>query len=57
MPVLQLLHDALLDPLFQACAEAVEQAILKALWSAESVTGRNGHTRQNITSLITDWPC
>jgi D-aminopeptidase len=57
MPVLQLLHDALLDPLFQACAEAVEQAILKALWSAESVTGRNGHTRQNIASLITNWPC
>lgn len=55
MPCVALLHDALLDPLFQACAEAVEQAIVNALWSAESIQGRNGHWRTSIADLIPDW--
>ncbi len=55
MPCMALLHDALLDPLFQACAEAVEQAIVNALWSAESTRGRNGHWRASIADLIPDW--
>lgn len=39
-----LLSDARLDPLFHACADSVEQAIIDALWSATSVTGRDAHT-------------
>ncbi|UHL63891.1 P1 family peptidase [Paralcaligenes sp. KSB-10] len=56
MPGVPMLHDVLLDPLFQACAEAVEQAILNALWSAASVTGRDGNRRLGITEFIPDWP-
>ncbi|MEO8818921.1 MAG: P1 family peptidase [Paralcaligenes sp.] len=55
MPCVALLHDALLDPLFHACAEAVEQAIVNALWSAKSTRGRNGHRRTGIADLIPDW--
>jgi D-aminopeptidase len=43
-----LLSDARLDPLFQACADSVEQAIIDALWSATSVTGRDAHTRLSL---------
>ena len=45
MPAVRLVHEALLDPLFQAGADSVEQAIVHALWHAESVTGRDGHQR------------
>ena len=43
-----LLSDARLDPLFQACADSVEQAILDALCLATSVTGRDAHTRLSL---------
>lgn len=39
------LADALLDPLFHAVADSVEQAIVNALFAAESVAGRDGHRR------------
>lgn len=42
------LHDGLLDPLFHAVADSVEQAILNALFAATTVTGRNGHVRHDI---------
>lgn len=51
MPTLAMLHDALLDDLFQAAADSTEQAILHALWHATSVTGRNGHQRQALRDL------
>lgn len=56
MPAVALLHDALLDGLFQAAADSVEQAILQALWRAESITGRDGHVRPALTELLRDWP-
>ncbi|MDR6858375.1 P1 family peptidase [Variovorax guangxiensis] len=56
MPAVALLHDALLDGLFQAAADSVEQAILHALWRAESITGRDGHVRPALTELLRDWP-
>lgn len=52
MPAVALLHDALLDPLFQAAADATEQAILKALWHAEAVEGRDGHRRAALRDLL-----
>lgn len=52
MPAVALLHDGLLDPLFQAAADSTEQAILHALWHAESVTGRDGHVRPALTALL-----
>jgi D-aminopeptidase len=51
MPALAMVHEALLDPLFQAAAEATEQAILNALWHADTVAGRDGHVRR----CLRDW--
>ncbi|OUM02282.1 DmpA family aminopeptidase [Variovorax sp. JS1663] len=56
MPAVALLHDGLLDGLFQAAADSVEQAILHALWHARAVTGRNGHVRPALTDLLRGWP-
>ncbi|MBP0592771.1 P1 family peptidase [Paraburkholderia sp. LEh10] len=49
-----LLNDARLDPLFQACADSVEQAIVDALWSATTVTGRDAHTRFSLHEAVPD---
>lgn len=38
------LHDAAIDPLFEAVIEATEEAILNALVAAETMVGRDGHT-------------
>lgn len=43
-----------LDPLFDAAAEATEQAIINALWAATAVTGRDGHTRLPVTDWLQD---
>lgn len=42
------LHDNLLDPLFEAVVDSTEQAIVNALFAAETVTGRDGHQRQSL---------
>jgi len=49
-----LLVDACLDPLFRACADSVEQAIVDALWRATSVTGRDGHRRLSLHDTAGD---
>lgn len=38
----QMLHQGMMDPLFEATAEAVEEAILNALTAAETMTGHRG---------------
>lgn len=52
MPAVALVHEARLDGLFQAAADSVEQAIIHALWHAEPVTGRDGHHRASLRSLL-----
>jgi D-aminopeptidase len=49
-----ILSDTRLDPLFQACVDSVEQAIVDALWSATSLSGRNGHRRLSILEAAPD---
>jgi D-aminopeptidase len=49
------LADALLDPLFDAAADATEQAIVDALWSAETVIGFRGHVRRALSEIAQDW--
>jgi D-aminopeptidase len=49
-----LVADARLDPLFRACADSVEQAIIDALWSATPVTGRDGHQRLSLHDSVPD---
>ena len=48
------LHEQQLDPLFDAAAEATEQAIINALWAATAVTGRDGHTRLPVVDWLQD---
>ncbi len=55
MPAIAMLHDSLIDPLFQACADACEQAILSALWRATPVAGRDGHRRPALADLLAGW--
>ncbi len=52
MPALALLHETLLDPLFRAAADSVEQAILHALWHATPVQGRDGHRRAALLDVM-----
>ena len=54
MPAIAMLHEQKMDGLFQAVAESIEQAILSALWHAESVTGRDGHLRQALLEVYPD---
>jgi D-aminopeptidase len=49
------LAEPLLDGLFEAAAEATEQAIVDALFSATTVTGFRGHIRYALTELAPDW--
>jgi D-aminopeptidase len=49
------LADALLDPLFDAAAEATEAAIVDALFSAVTVTGFRGHVRRALLDVAPDW--
>jgi D-aminopeptidase len=49
-----LLADQRMDPLFRACADGVEQAIVDALWSAETVAGRDGHLRLSLRESVPD---
>ncbi len=42
------LNEAGISPFFQAAAEATEEAILNALFKAETVIGRDDHTREAI---------
>ena len=55
MPTLAMLHDGLIDPLFQAVADSTEQAIMHAILGASSVTGRNGHQRKALTDMMPNW--
>lgn len=56
MPTIAMLHDGLVDPLFQAVADSTEQAIIHALWRARAVTGRDGHYRDALADLLPGWP-
>lgn len=49
------LRDDALDPLFDAAAEATEQAVVNALFAAETVEGRDRHVRTAITARLPDW--
>lgn len=51
-PVAALCHETQLDLLFQATAEATEQAILHALFAAEGVRGRDGRQRHALRELL-----
>nr|WP_305734117.1 P1 family peptidase [uncultured Bilophila sp.] len=47
--------DSWLDVLFQAAAEATEQAVFKALFLAEPIVGREGRRRLSIREALPEW--
>ena len=55
MPALAILHESRLDALFEAAAEATEQAIVNALFAAETVRGFRGHERRAFTDILPNW--
>ena len=52
MPAIAMLHETLLDALFCAAAESTEQAIVNALWHADTLVGRDGHCRHGLRELL-----
>jgi D-aminopeptidase len=55
MPAIAMLHDGRIDALFEAAAEATEQAIVNALFAAETVRGFRGHERRAFIDVLPDW--
>ncbi|KAF1049031.1 MAG: Beta-peptidyl aminopeptidase BapA [Herbaspirillum frisingense] len=47
-----LLADHVLDPLFHAAVDSVEQAIVNALFAARTVHGRDGHIRTSLRDRL-----
>lgn len=56
MPATAVLHESAMDLFFQAAAEATEQAIIRALFTATTVKGRDGNCRFAITDLLETSP-
>lgn len=52
VPAVAMLHDAGLDPLFQAAPDCTEQAIVHALWHATSVVGYRGRRRAALREWL-----
>lgn len=52
---MRVLADPALESLFDATAEATEQAIVDALFAATTVTGFRGHTRYALREIAPDW--
>ena len=51
-----ILREEALDPVFEAAAEAIEEAILNSLAMARTVTGYHGNTRYSFTDLyLEEW--
>ncbi|AOT70869.1 P1 family peptidase [Geosporobacter ferrireducens] len=45
---IRMIHEDIIDEVFQASAEAVEEAILNSMIAAETAVGRNGHIRKSL---------
>jgi len=52
---IRVLAEIGLESLFEAAAEVTEQAIIDALFTAETVMGFDGHIRYALTDLAPDW--
>ncbi len=51
----RVLAEPLLETVFDAAAEATEQAIVDALFAATTVTGFRGHARRALVDVAPDW--
>ena len=48
----RVLREDALDTAFRACAEAVEEAVLNSMLSADTVTGYSGKTRESLRKYL-----
>jgi D-aminopeptidase len=48
----RVLVEGRIDRLFQAAAEATQEAVLDALVGAETTAGRNGHVRVGLAEVL-----
>ncbi len=48
----RVLAETRIDQLFEAAAEATQEAVLDALAAAETMVGRNGHRRLGLAELL-----
>ncbi|MBM3522884.1 MAG: S58 family peptidase, partial [Alphaproteobacteria bacterium] len=48
----RMLNENRIDLLFRAVAETTEDAVLDALYSAETVTGRDGNRRRSLRDVL-----
>ena len=55
-PAVAMLHETWLEHLFRAAADGTEQAILNALWHAETVVGRDGNRRYGLKEILSKIP-
>ncbi len=54
MLVTERLSDSALDPFFLATVEAVEEAVLNAMWHAEPLQGRDGNPGMTLKQILQD---
>ena len=47
-----MLKESRLDLAFRACGEASEEAVIKSMLNADTVTGFNGNTRVSLSEFI-----
>lgn len=46
------IHEMHMDKAFRAVAEATEEAVIRSMLSAKTVTGYNNHTRKSLSELL-----
>ena len=49
-----MMDDDHINPVLEMSAEAVEEAIISALWHAETITGRGGKVRRCLRDYLAD---
>ena len=47
-----ILNENTLEPLFRSATETVEEAIIRSMLEAETVTGLDGHSRRSLSEMI-----
>ena len=51
---LRCIHEGLIDHLFQAAAEATQEAVMDALAASPTTTGRDSHTRRGLSEIMAE---
>jgi D-aminopeptidase len=49
---IKMVDDNIMDIIFRACIEAVEESVISSLLHAKTTVGRDGHERKSLTEFI-----